>query len=339
MILEKHRKEIVILIDESHSSGARYKKACDVVGISLRTLQRWKRGKMEDRRKGSHKRVVRKLSPEEKEEIIKTSNNPRFRDMAPHQIVPLLLNDGHYIASERTFYRILKENKMINHRSNSAVTQKRSKPPERKANKSNQVWCWDITWLPQTVKGLFFYAYVIIDIFDRSIVGWAVHDSENEVHSADLFRTISKGKNISFDYLHSDNGHPMKGVTFMSLLEALKVTVSFSRPRVSNDNSYIESFFKTMKYDSKYPLRFDKLSDARSWMAEFINWYNTKHLHSSIGYVTPEQMRSGLAAKIFQKRNDVMKEAKSLNAERWGSRKPKFWSAPDVVILNSEKGV
>jgi len=324
------------LIEEAHSNGARYIKACEVAEISLRTLQRWKREGMRDQRKGSHKRVVRKLSPNEKQTIVGLCNSSQYRDLTPHQIVPLLLNEGCYLASVSSFYRVLKEWDMVHHRSNTRVKRKMSKPPERRASRPNQVWCWDITWLSQMVLGLFFYAYIIIDIFDKSIVGWAIHDKESEEHSRNLFERVSFGQNIHFEALHSDNGGPMKGITLMALLDYLKVDVSFNRPRVSNDNPFIESLFRTMKYHASYPLRFKDIETARLWMADFVDWYNNRHLHSSIGYVTPQQMRSGEARFIFAKRNATLARAKSKHPERWGSRETKIWKSPEMVILNPD---
>lgn len=175
------------------------------------------------------------------------------------------------------------------------------------------------------------------DIYDRYIVGWAVHEEECETHSHDLFEAISRGRRIRFEYLHADNGHPMKGASLLSFLHALEVKVSFSRPRTSNDNPFIESLFRTLKYSRKYPLRFKSIVQAREWMADFVNWYNTEHMHSAIGYVTPEQVRTGKAQEVFRKRNEVMAEAREENPENWGSRKPVFWKHPEEVILNPEK--
>lgn len=334
MIPEAFRRELVELIEEAHSNGARYRKACEVAEISLRSLQRWKKEGLKDKRKFSHKRVVRKISPETRQDIFELCNSPRFRDLSPHQIVPLMLNEDRYLASESTFYRILKAHGMLHHRSNTRVKKKQSRPPERRADRSNQVWCWDITWLPQVILGFFFYAYVIIDIFDKSIVGWSIHDKESESHSRELFERVSLGQNIRFENLHSDNGGPMKGISLMALLSELKVEVSFSRPRVSNDNPFIESLFRTLKYHSTYPIRFKDIESARLWMADFVSWYNTQHLHSSIGYVTPHQMRTGESYDIFWKRNNVMAKAKVENPERWGSREIKIWKSPEIVYLN-----
>ncbi|MGI6395371.1 MAG: IS3 family transposase [bacterium] len=337
MILENHKVEIVVLIEEAHDNGARYLKACEVVGISLRTLQRWKREGLKDMRKGSQKRVVRKLSPERRAEVLSVCNSEKYRDSTPHEIVPMLLDEGRYVASVRTMYRVLKEEKMLHLRNGSKRRKKRSKPPERRASQPNTVWCWDITWMPSHVKGIFYYAYVIIDIFDRFIVGWTVHEEESEEHSKDLFENLSRGRNIAFEYLHADNGSPMRGTTLVTFLKSIEVQASFNRPRTSNDNPFIESFFKTMKYTPGYPLKFRDMSHAREWMTDFVNWYNTQHLHSSIGFVTPSQMRNGEAQEIFRKRNEVIKQAKKENPECWGSRETIQWKPVDEVVLNPEK--
>ncbi|MBV5319335.1 MAG: IS3 family transposase [Chlorobium phaeobacteroides] len=325
-----------MLIEEAHENGARYSKACEVVGISLRTLQRWKRGCLNDRRKGSKKTVPRKVSQEIREEIVAVCNEPRFRDQTPYEIVPQLLTEGRYLASESTIYRILRERDLLHHRSELRVRHRHSKPPERRATGPDQVYTWDITYMGRTIRGLYYYAYVVTDIFDKSIVGWAVHAEESETHSRALFERILKGRRISLKALHADNGHPMKGVSLMALLIDLKVAVSHSRPRTSNDNPYIESLFKTMKYHVTYPKAFETLEDARQWMGAFVNWYNTEHLHSSIGYITPEQMRTGRAAAIFEQRNATMCQAHTEYPERWRSRPVKQWSVLREVVLNPD---
>lgn len=308
-----------------------------MVGISLRTLQRWRRGSLQDRRKGARKRVARKLSVQEKERIIEMANNPEYRDLTPHEIVPKLLERGTYLASVRTFYRVFKERNQLQHRSNCRVRRKCRKPPMREARRSNQVYCWDITWLMRTIQGLFFYAYIVLDLYDRSIVGWSVHETEDDRHSRGLFERITEGRNIRFEYLHSDNGHPMKGVTLMGLMEKLGVKTSFSRPRQSNDNPFIESLFRTLKYRPAYPGRFETLDAARKWMMKFVHWYNTQHRHSSLDYVTPQEMRSGVAKAIFKKRNMTLEAFKQQNPERWGSRATKRWGDLKPVILNPDE--
>ena len=152
-----------------------------------------------------------------------------------------------------------------------------------------------------------------------------------------MFERILKGRRIRLKALHADNGHPMKGVSLMALLTDLKVDVSHSRPRTSNDNPYIESFFKTMKYHVTYPKAFDTLEETRQWMGDFVNWYNTEHLHSSIGYVTPHQMRYGQANAIFDQRNATLRLAREVQPERWGARSIRQWSINQEVVLNPDK--
>lgn len=324
-------------IEEAHEQGARYIAACDLVGISVRTLQRWKREGLRDRRKGANKSVNRKVPTETREEIVSVCNEPRFRDLTPCEIVPQLLSEGRYLASESTFYRILRAKGQVHHRSELRVRHRHSKPPERRATGSDQVYSWDITYMARTVKGLFYYAYVVKDIFDKAIVGWAVHEEESERHSRALFERMLKGRRTTVRYVHSDNGHPMKGVSLMALLQDLKVDVSHSRPRTSNDNPYIESLFKTMKYHVSWPGAFDTLEDARRWMGEFVNWYNTAHQHSSIGYVTPHQLRYGQANAIYEQRNATLQQARAAYPERWGSRPAKAWEMNREVVLNPDE--
>jgi transposase InsO family protein len=308
-----------------------------VVGINIRTLQRWKKNGTSDRRKGSKKHVVRKLDEETEEKILKICINSTYRDMTPHEIVPRLLDQGEYIASVSTFYRILRKNKLNGYRGNTRIRKKRNKPPERIATGPDQVWCWDITWLPRDVKGYFYYAYTILDIFNREIVGWAIHEVEDEKLAGQLFRDTVCRRDIRFEYLHSDNGNPMKGVSLRAFLKELDVKLSYSRPRVSNDNPYVESLYRTLKYKPGYPQRFRSLDEARLWMADFVYWYNTYHMHSGLDYVSPKDIRTGKAYETFKNRNKVMARAMQENPQRWGCRAPKIWGNSTKVYLNKEK--
>ena len=325
------------MIEEAHGNGARYSKACQLIGISLRTLERWKGRGLKDRRQGAPKRVVRKLDNEQRKEILMTCNSVTYRDKNPYDIVSELLNDGRYLASVSTFYRILREVDQVHHRSNTNVRKHQSKPPERVATGSNEVWCWDITWMPRSVKGLFYYAYVILDIYDRSIVGWAIHETESVDYSKALFAATLLKHQAEGTAIHADNGHPMRGLTLMALFQLLSIKVSHNRPRTSNDNPYIESWFKTMKYQGSYPRSFATIEDAKGWMAVFVDWYNHEHLHSALDYVTPAQVRYGEAEAIFQQRNATMMKAKEAFPERWGTRQVKVWKAPQTVVLNPDK--
>ncbi len=336
MISLEDRRQTLILISEAVESGARKYMACDTLEISTRTLQRWEQDCATDRRKGATKKVARKLSSEEEAELIDTACNKRFKDLNPHEIVPILAEEGRYIASESSFYRYLRKYGLIHHRGNGKPKSSNIKPPELVATGPNQVWSWDITWLKSDVDGIFYYTYMIKDIWKKNIVGWEIHECESVDIASDMFTRLKAQYNLRGVRLHSDNGNPMKGSTMIITLHNLGVVPSFSRPRVSNDNPYIESLFKTMKYTAGYPGRFKSLEHARNWMAGFVNWYNTEHRHSAIGYITPEQRGSGKDLEIFQTRNQAIEEARNRHPERWGNRVRK-WKNRDVVVLNPDR--
>lgn len=163
------------------------------------------------------------MPQEDREEIISVCNEPRFRDQTPYEIVPQLLEEGRYLASESTFYRILREADQVHHRSQMRVGRRYGKPRERRATGSDQVYTWDITYMSRTIIGLFYYAYVVKDLYDRAIVGWAVYEEESQEHSKAMFDRILKGRKVKLKALHADNCHPMKGITLMALLQSLKV--------------------------------------------------------------------------------------------------------------------
>jgi transposase InsO family protein len=181
----------------------------------------------------------------------------------------------------------------------------------------NQVWAWDITWLKTNVIGVFVYAYSIIDLFDRSIVGWTIELNESDDHAARLFKRIIRDLKVVPNIVHADNGNSMRGVSLSVFLDRLMVNRSYSRPRCSNDNAFIESWHKTLKYSVGYPKFFESIEHARTWFADFVYWYNTQHLHSALGYVTPLQRRSGEAESIYAVRNQTIAEARERNPQRW----------------------
>ena len=249
-------------------NGASKSECCNILEISIRTLQRWEKECRADSRKGALKNIPRKLSDEERQNIINTACSGEFKELTPYEIVAILAENRVYIASESSFYRVLNAANMLHHRSNSKPCSKTGKPAELKATGPDQVWCWDITYLRSPVTGMFYYAYVIEDIFSRKIVGWEISTEESAEIAAALFARICLGRGLSGIKLHSDNGNPMKGATMLALLYRLGIMPSFSRPRVSNDNPYIESFFKTVKYTAGYPKCFGDIGHARSWFAD-----------------------------------------------------------------------
>jgi transposase InsO family protein len=227
---------------------------------------------------------------------------------------------------------------MLTHRKNYKMPEKRPISTHIALN-PNEVWSWDITWLNTTVKGLYFKLYMILDIYSRKIVGHEVWLNESSEHAKTLVKRALLSEDVKGEplVLHSDNGSPMKGATFLATLEKLGVQSSFSRPRVSNDNAYSESLFKTMKYAPIYPKNgFDTLEEARQWIQRFVHWYNNEHYHSGINYVTPNDRHGFKDIEILEKRNKIYLRAKSRNPERWSGETKKF-EYQESVALNPVK--
>ena len=317
-------------------SGCRITMACDAIGIHPRTYKRWK-ANPSDSRKGCRKTNSRALTDEERQKIIEICVSNEYKDASPPEIVARLAEKGIYIASVRTFYRVLREAGKLHHRGNTRPVQNRYQPPELKATGPDQVYTWDITWLPTYVRGIFLYCYAIIDVWSREIVGWAIYESESEEHARTLFEGLRNRRNLKGTWIHSDNGNPMRGATFSIWLATMGMFLSHSRPLVKNDNPYIESFFKTLKYHAAYPGRFETKNSARIWMADFIDWYNRSHRHSGIGYVTPEQRRLGDDITLFEKRNKTLIEAWKRLPNRFPKSGPRMWRSKRVVYLNPSK--
>lgn len=335
-----------MLINEAVQGGANLDKACTTAGITERTYYRWQKryqqtGKYDDLRKNAVRlRPSFALGEDERQGILDLMNSAEFASMPPCEIVPTLADRGEYLASESTFYRILRENKMARRRGRARTPQKR-KPTTHKATAPNQVWMWDITYLKGPIKGTFYYLYMIIDLFSRDIVGWEVWEKESGEHARDLIlRAVLGQRLLSTEplVLHSDNGSPMKAATMLATLQTLGITPSNSRPRVSNDNPYAESIFKTLKYRPNFKVDgFMSLEDARLWCADFVRWYRTEHHHSGLKFVTPAQRHNGSSEAIMDRRRAVYEQAKASNPHRWKTRAVRNWSLPTEVYLNPEK--
>lgn len=334
------RYEILRHINNARAAGARQSEACDIVGISAKTYQRWmKPDNVNDGRLDATHEPRNKLSELERQRLIKVANEPEYADLSPCKMVPRLADEGRYLASESTFYRVLKAEKQLSHRQRSKPATTR-KPPALVATAPNQIYSWDITYLPTAVKGAFYYLYLVMDIYSRKIVGWQVFEEESSALAADLMVDICLRENVKRDQvtLHSDNGSPMKGATMLATLQQLGVIPSFSRPAVSNDNPYSESLFRTLKYQPTYPNQpFIDLLSARRWVAGFCDWYNHEHLHSAIKFVTPEQRHTGVDGAILANRTLVYQAAKSRHPERW-SGNTRNWEEVNEVHLNPERG-
>lgn len=338
--MSAERNEIIGLINEAQQAGARQAKACEIMGMSAKTIQRWNQSDdLQDGRMTAKHEPANKLTELERQQVIQVANSPANAALPPNKIVPKLADKGVYIASESTFYRILKEENQLNHRLKSKPTGQTNKPRALKASAPNQVYTWDITYLPTVVRGVFLYLYLVMDIYSRKIVGWQVHSEESSALAADLMTDICQREGIKRHQvtLHSDNGSPMKGATMLATLQQLGVLPSFSRPSVSNDNPYSESLFRTLKYRPEYPERpFDDLKSARIWVRGFVDWYNHEHLHSAINFVTPSQRHSGEDIAILAHRKQVYQQAKSKHPNRW-SGSIRNWNPITEVHLNPEK--
>jgi putative transposase len=316
-------------------SGSTLEGAANIVGVSDRTLQRWKANLAgEDRRCGPRTKPENAMTELEREQILEVVNRLEFRDLSPHQIVAILADRDEYIGSESTIYRVLREAKQLAHRGRSRERVKRPVPTHT-ANGPRQLWSWDITYLPTTVRGRFFYLYMFLDIWSRKIVGWEVYEREDDKLSAGLMARMRTALgSLAGLILHADNGGAMRGSTMIAKLEQLGVTPSFSRPRVSNDNPFSEALFRTVKYTPMWPDRpFDTLDEARAWVERFVAWYNGTHRHSALDYLTPDERHEGRGDAILARRRRVYERARMAHPERWtgGVRR---WSAPQEVNLN-----
>lgn len=334
-----NRVKAISLIKEASSKGARMHEACNLLGISLRSYERWQNSDgsvKEDQRLHSNRIPKHKLTEEERGKIISIATSKKYCDLSPHQIVPKMADEGYFIASESSFYRILSEEKLNNYRGNSKPSKPRKKPEPHIAKKPNELWSWDITYLKRNIKGLFFYLYFIMDVFSRKIVGYEVYENESAEHASSVAKSayLSEKVNGKEIKLHSDNGSPMKGSTMLSMLEHLGVIPSFSRPSVSNDNPYSEALFKTLKYCPKYPSEpFETLRAAREWVHSFVMWYNNEHQHKNIKFVTPSERHQGLDIEILKNREKVYEKARMENPLRW-SKNTRNWDYIDEVHLN-----
>jgi putative transposase len=339
MIRPADRQQAVALITEAQRAGARLAPACAELGLDLRTYERWTREavlKVDGRPGAVRPAPANKLSAAEQAAVLAICHAPRYASLPPGQIVPRLADEGTYVASESSCYRLLRQADEQHHRGRARAPRPPSEPPRWVARAPNQVWTWDISWLPGPVKGLFFYLYLIVDLYSRKIVGWEVYDGESAAHAAEVVRRAVLAERC-VDHLlvlHADNGSPMKGETLLATLYRLGIATSYSRPRTSNDNPYSEALFRTCKYCPAYPAQgFASLEEARAWMLGFVDDYNTVHRHSGIRFVTPQQRHDGLDQAILAQRQALYEQAQARHPERW-SGALRNWQPITEVWLN-----
>jgi putative transposase len=332
-------------IAQAQRDGARLKSACAEVGITARTLQRWKRGEgltLGDRRPSAERPTpAHALSTAEREHLLQVANEARFADVPPARIVPALADEGVYLASESSFQRVLRAHGQNRHRGRAKAPQRGRAPTTHVATAPRQLWCWDMTYLPADVAGRWFHLYLILDVFSRKIVGFEVHDTDDASHATQLVKraALAEGIHAMADkpVLHGDNGSTFKATTVLAMLHWLGIKPSYSRPRVSDDNAFIESLFRTAKYRPEFPVHgFADLTAARTWSSRFVHWYNDNHMHSGIRFVSPSARHEGRDRDILAKRHDLYLQARERNPRRW-SGKTRNWSPVDVVTLNPER--
>lgn len=310
--------------------------ACGSMGIARSTLyyQRSK-AKAPGQEPEPRPSPPRALTSQERQQVLDVLHSDRFVDKAPAEIWATLLDEGTYLCSERTMYRILADGKEVRERRDQLRHPAYSKP-ELLAESPNQVWSWDITKLKGPVKWLYFYLYVILDIYSRYVVGWMVAHKESAALAQKLIRQSCEKQEIEAGQLviHSDRGSPMIARSTAQLLVTLGVNKSLSRPYVSDDNPYSESQFKTLKYCPDFPERFGSLQDAVEFCRNFFTWYNCDHRHSGIGLMTPEAVHYGLANEVSENRKKVLDAAFNAHPERFVKGKPLPPVVPAAVWIN-----
>lgn len=275
------------------------------------------------------------LSPSERQSVLEVLNEERFVDQAPAAVYHALLDEGRRLCSPRTMYRVLADHKQVRERRNQ-LRHPEYRKPELLATAPNQVWSWDITKLRGPVKWLYYYLYVILDVYSRYAVGWILARSESGSIARHLIDETCAKQNIQRDqlYLHSDRGPSMKSYPVAQLLATLGVTKSHSRPHTSNDNPYSESQFKTLKYRPDFPRRFDGFEHARTFSTSFFTWYNNSHYHSGLAYLTPAIVHYGHGPDVLAARHRAELEAFHACPERFRNRPPVLRTLPEGVWIN-----
>ncbi len=310
------------------------RQACEALGIPRASFYRQRQGS-KAAGDASPRRSPRALSAEERQQVRDTLYSERFVDKAPPEVFAALLDEGQYLCSVRTMYRILGEDKASKERRDQ-LRHPNYQKPELLATAPNQVWSWDITKLLGPKKWTYYYLYVILDIFSRYTVGWMLAHRESSDLASRLIRETLHKQNMSEDELtlHSDRGPSMTSHNVAQLLATLGVTKSHSRPHVSNDNPFSESQFKTLKYCPAFPHRFEGYDHALSFCREFFTWYNDEHYHSGIGLVTPAMLHYGSAAGVLASRQEVLETAYAVHPERFVRGIPQPPKLPTEVWIN-----
>ena len=309
--------------------------ACAALGLSRASLHRRELAQTAAAPARARPKPLRALTDAEQQHILEMLRGPRFVDLAPAEIYACLLDEGVYLCSIRTMYRILAEHGEVRERRRQ-LRHPAYQKPELLATGPNQVWSWDITKLMGPVKWTYFYLYVILDIFSRRVVGWHIADAETAALFQPLFNDAVEKHGVEPGQLtlHADRGGPMKAKATALLLADLGVTKSHSRPYTSNDNPFSESCFKTLKYQPQFPKRFGCIEDAKMFGRHFFDWYNRDHHHAGIGLMTPDQVHYGQAEEVYDARQKILDRAFEANPERFVKMPPKPPRKPIAAWIN-----
>lgn len=307
------------------------KAACEALAVSRSTLYR-RRNPTSSKSPSPNARA---LSEDEQKKVLEALFSPRFVDAAPAEVFATLLEEGHYLCSIRTMYRILhrhhacRERRLLVHHPDHAK-------PELVATAPNQVWTWDITKIRGAERGVYYQLYVILDLFSRKVVGWLLAENESAELAEHLIETTFRREGVEPGQLtlHADRGPAMRSGTVAELLSGLGVRKSHSRPRTSDDNAYSEAQFKTLKYHSSFPGRFESLEGGRLFLRGFFAWYNQEHHHWGIALFTPEQVHSGRFEQVLVQKQAALDTAYRAHPERFVRRRPRAKRPPEKVYLN-----
>lgn len=315
------RVRIISGVQDAVILGSGFETACKAIGMSPRRLQRW-RTRTDDGRSGGLRTCGQKLSEEEKDAVVEAFHKPEYVDLPIRAAWVKMLDDDICLCSPATAFRVLDERK-----AKARLTVRRARPQRRppvlEAKAINQVWTWDITYLPSPLRGAYFYLYTIQDLFSRKIVGWSVEAREDGSLARDLFGRILSERVECPQALnvHADNGSPMRSKNLTGLFAKLQIRCTHGRPHVSDDNAFIESWFSVLKGRASFPEFFEDIEQARQYIASIVAWYNGEHMHSRLDYLTPQQMDLGEGPGIQQRRNEVINKARAERPSRFGSRR------------------
>ena len=327
---------MAVITEQSPTLGVA--PVCRALAVPRATYYRWQQPHGAAEAPEPARRIPRALPPEERQHVLAILNDERFADLPPAEVYATLLDEGKYVCSVRTMYRVLQENAQV-HERRRQLRHPHYQAPELLATQPNQLWSWDITKLKGPVKWTYFYLYVILDVFSRYVVGWMAALRESATLAQRLIEQTCARQGIARDQLtiHADHGPAMIAKSVALLLADLGISKSHSRPHVSDDNPFSESQFKTLKYHPDFPDRFGSLPDARSFLLDFFVWYNTMHHHSALGWLTPYDVHHGLAATRRAEREAALRKAFAATPERFVRGVPIPPPLPQAVWINKPR--